>query len=104
MVNDNRHNNEELANGFAKVGHALLGYNKTLGNNDPIDILSISYPHSETVLSQGVWDYTNKKLHGADAPDSGFATQLAQQHLFPLIEDENGKARDLATMKKTCAT
>lgn len=98
-INQTNKNNERFVNGFAQIGHALLGYKETLGKADPIDIVSVSYPKSDETLLHDIRNYTGDRLQGKEA-DNGFAAGFAKKHLFPLVEDAQGKARDLASMKK----
>lgn len=99
FINQHYKDGERLANGFAQIGHALLGYKETLGKADPIDIVSVSYPKAGHALLDDIHSYTSKRLKGEEA-DNGFAADFAKQHLFPLVEDAQGKARDLTSMKK----
>lgn len=101
FINHSRHDQyQESANGFAKVGHAMLGYKDYVEPNDPIDIVSVAYPESELSLSHFLHRDAKRVLAGEPQEENPYAARFAAQHFFPLIQDESGHARPLEQVKR----
>lgn len=87
-----------FVHGFAATGAGLLGM-EGFSRDGPVDIVSVSYPESEYRLIEDMHAHA-KSVRSDDAvKPSSFARAFAQEHLFPLLEDKEGKRLPVAQMK-----
>lgn len=87
-------------NGYIKIGRALLGLENHTNADDPVDVIGVVYPHSASALAHDANSYSSHFKNAQAHAPAPYVKQFAEDHLFPLLADDQGKTNDLSTIKR----
>lgn len=91
---------QKSANGFAKVGHSLLGFRDHVEKGDPIDIVSVVYPEdSQEKVDKNIARITSSAFKGRNT-FSDPADNFMYDHIEPLLVDKAKKPLPIDQVEK----